>query len=114
MTNHLLYSYYYRFREHRKQTKILVDSGNYQEAKTKLEAAIAEHENKYSESTKRDFNYGEKLMMNHAKRHLDTVIDKNDPPFVESTTGETKHQSDTVKEALLQTPKQDYSSSPTR
>ena len=81
MTNHLLYSYYYRFREHRKQVKILVDSEDYQEARDKLEAAITEHENKYSESTKRDFNYGERLMMDHSKDHLDTVIDNNDPPF---------------------------------
>lgn len=110
MVNLLLHNNYYRYREKRKQIKIVVDTGDYPTAKTQLEAAITEYENKYSGSERRDFNYGEKLMMNHAKKHLDTVIIINDPPFVESTTGETRHQSDIVKEALLQIPKQDYSS----
>ena len=107
-TSLLVYNYYYRYREHRKQTKVLVDAAEYVEAKTKLEAAIAEYNNKYSGSERRDFNYGEKLMMNHAKSHLDAIIDQNDPSFIDSATGETKHQSDIVKEALLQTPKQSY------
>ena len=110
MTSILIHEYFYRYRQQRKLVKDIVDIGNYQAAKTKLETTIAEFDTKYPvlNLNKKDFNYGEKLMMNHAKRHLDTVIDKNDPPFVESTTGETKHQSDIVKEALLQTPKQDY------
>ena len=109
----MLHEYYYRYRQQRKLVKDIVDVGNYQAAKTKLETTIAEFDIKYpAVLNKRDFNYGEKLIMNHANRHLDTVIDKNDPPFVESTTGEIQNQSDIVKEVLLQTPKKDYSSSP--
>ena len=108
MVNLLLHNNYYRYREKRKQIKIVVDTGDYPTAKTQLEAAITEYENKYSGSERRDFNYGEKLMMNHAKSHLDAIIDQNDPSFIDSATGETKHQSDIVKEALLQTPKQSY------
>ena len=111
MTNLLLYEYYYRYGEHRKQTKILVDAANYEEAKTKLETVIAEHESKYSNAellARKDFNYGEKLILDHIKLHLDTVIENSDPTFTD-INGQIKHQSDIVKDELLREPEQDYS-----
>jgi hypothetical protein len=105
LTSLLLYNYYYRYREKRKQVKNLVDSNNNVGAKTMLESAITEH-NSFYNNGKKDFNYGEKIMMEHAKRHLDDVIDKNDPEFLDGIT--IKHHSDIVKSALLQTPKTEY------
>lgn len=108
MTNYLLYNYYYRYRQLRKNTKAVVDTEDYVQAQTELNNIIAEHETKYPDSgTKLDFNYGEKIMMDHAKRHLGAVIDQDDPGFFDN--GVLSHQSDIVKEALLQVPKQDYS-----
>ena len=106
MTSFLYYQYYYRYREKRKQVKNLVDSNNNVGAKTMLESAITEH-NSFYNNGKKDFNYGEKLMMDHAQRHLDTVINQNDPEFFDN--GIVKHQSDIVKDALLRVPKSDYS-----
>jgi hypothetical protein len=109
LTNILLYGYYYRFKEHRKQIKNLVDTGqDYTLALSKLTTAIQEHNTKYPNNNKRDFNFGEKITMEHAKDHLEAVIDKNDPSFIDSN-GNIKHQSDLVKEGLLHQPKQDYS-----
>jgi hypothetical protein len=106
MTNLLVHNYYYRYREKRKQIKEqLIDTENYEEAKTRLEEAITEHETKYP-VLQRDFNYGERLVMDHALRHLNTVIGQNDPGFTDN--GQIKHQSDIVKEVLLQNPKSDY------
>lgn len=108
--NYLLhYSYLFRYREIRKQTKILVDIDNYVEAKTKLDTAIQEHISFYPDADqRRDFNYGEKIMMNHALAHLNAVIDKGDPTFI-NNDGSTGHHSDIVKEGLLHIPKSDYS-----
>ena len=109
MTSILLHEYYYRFKEHRKQAKTLVDNQDYTLALSKLTAAIQEHETKYPDSdTRRDFNFGEKIMMKHAKNHLEAVIDHNDPSYMDGD-GNIKHQSDIVKEALERVPKQDYS-----
>lgn len=104
----ILHNYYYRYRTVRKDVvKPLVDSTNYNTAKTVLENAIQEQNIFYPNmDIKKDFNYGEKIMMEHAKRHLDAVIDKNDPEFLDN--GIIKHQSDIVKSALLQTPKTEY------
>ena len=109
MTNLIIHEYYYRYREKRKLIKNqLVDIGNYQTAKTQLENALTEHLTKFpTADTRRDFNYGEKIMVNHALAHLNTVIEQNDPEFFDN--GVIKHQSDIVKEALLQNPKTDYS-----
>ena len=107
MTNILYHNYFYRYREARKQIKAVADTANYVEAKTRLDALIAEHESNYPILAK-DFNFGERLMMEHAQRHLQTVIDKNDPEFVDMN-GNIGHQSDIAKEALLQVPKTDYS-----
>lgn len=113
MTNLIIHEYYYRYRERRQLIKNqLVDIGNYTEAKTQLENTIAEHNQKYPTEvtdTRKDFNYGEKIMMNHALNHLNAVIDQNDPSFINSDDGSTTgHQSDIVKEALLHVPKSDY------
>jgi len=104
----LVFEYYYnRYRQQRQNCKALVDSSNYITARTQLQNMIAEHQQKYPDSdTKKDFNYGEKLMIQHALNHLNSVIDRNDPPFGDN--GVIKHQSDIVKESLLQIPKQQY------
>jgi hypothetical protein len=81
--------------------------------KTDLEKLIAEHDEIYPPAqleTKRDYYYGEMLMLNHARNHLNVVIDKNDPEFIDNN-GNIKHQSDIVKEALQRIPKTDYSPS---
>lgn len=114
MTDLLLYGYYYRYRELRKQCKNLVDSLLYSEAKTKLDSAVAEHTAKYGDTktmklSRPDFNYGERLMLEHAKAHLDVVIDKNDPSFLYQDGTTIGHHSDIVKEALQRVPKSDYS-----
>lgn len=109
MVGIIVYQYFFRYKAIRKDVvKPLVDATDYNTAKTKLENSIQEQTSFYPNmDVKKDFNYGEKIMMEHAKRHLDAVIDKNDPAFNES--GIIKHQSDIVKSALLQTPKTDYS-----
>jgi hypothetical protein len=90
-----------------------MDTNDFVAAKTKLESTIAEHVASYPFLNK-DFNYGERLMLEHAKRHLDVVIDKNDPVFFDTdpldigNTNIPRHQSDIVKDALLRTPKQEY------
>lgn len=101
---------YYRYSSIRKDVvKPLVDNSQYQTAKTQLEDAITEHNNFFPDlNTQRNFNFGEKIIMEHAKNHLDSVISDIDPPFIDSD-GQIKHQSDIVKEALVYTPKQDYS-----
>jgi hypothetical protein len=108
----LVYGYYYRYRSVRKdKIKPLVDSENYVQAKTELENALTEHTTYYGSTpdTKKDFNYGEKITLQHSLAHLNVVIDQNDPGFIDSETGQTKHQSDIVKSALLHVPKSDYS-----
>ena len=114
LTNVALYSYYYRYREIRKQCKTLVDTSDYQNAKTKLDSAIAEHHTKYGPTKtmkleKPDFNYGERIAMEHAQRHLNTVINEDDPEFYEADMITLRHQSDMVKQALTHIPKSDYS-----
>lgn len=77
-------------------------------AKALLENIIDEYNNKYppDNENKKDFNYGEKLLMNHALNHLNAVINKNDPPYIDSN-GITRHQSDIVKNALVEIPEQE-------
>ena len=102
MTNILYYNYFYRFREKRKQVKNLVDSLQYITARIRLQNDIAEQSNFYPNiDNKKDFNYGEKLLMQHSLNHLNAVINKNDPPFIDEN-GNLKHQSDIVKEALIE------------
>lgn len=110
MTNLLLHNYYYRYREKRLLIKNqLVDTGNYEEARTQLQATISEHELKFpAAETRKDFNYGEQIMMEHALRHLNAVIDRDDPEYFDTQIGQIKHQSDIVKEALERVPKSDY------
>lgn len=108
--NLFIHEYYYRYRQYRKQIKDIVDNQNYIDARNQLNAAIAEQQTKFPDmDTRRDFNFGEKIMMVHAKNHLDTVIEDNDPPFLNYKTGTIEHNSDTVKSALLRVPKSDYS-----
>ena len=107
MTNLLLHNYYYRYRGQRKLVRdIIVGTGDFVGAKTKLDSVIIEYNSKYSGSDKKDFNYGEKIMLIHARDHLNAVIDKNDPGFFDN--GVLKHHSDIVKEGLLRVPKSDY------
>jgi hypothetical protein len=85
----------------------LVDANNFVDARTRLETSLNEHIAKFPDAdTRLDFNYGEKIMMNHALRHVIAVIDKNDPEF--NDNGVTKHHSDIVKDALMRVPKSDY------
>jgi hypothetical protein len=85
MTNILYYSYYYRYGEHRKQVNNLLNADNLVEAKNKLDVSIAEHNIKYPIQfleNRHDFNYGEYVTMEHAKRHLDMVVVDGDIPFI--------------------------------
>lgn len=89
----------------------MVDAASYTDARNRLNTAVAEHESKYSPEflqSRLDFNFGENIMMRHAKRHLDIAITDNDPPFIDGD-GSIKHQTDIVKNALLQVPKTNYS-----
>ena len=109
--NLLLHNYYYRYRQKRQLIKTLVEAENYAQSKTDLETDIAEQESFYPDiQNSLDFNYGENILLKHALTHLDTVIDDNDPTYVNRTTQETKNQSDIVKEALDATPLNDYTS----
>ena len=104
-----MYNYFYRYRQIRKNIKDIVDTNNFVGAQTQLNNIIAEFETKFPDSdTRRDYNFGEKIMMVHAKNHLNVVIDKNDPSFI-NEDGTTGHHSDIVKEGLLRAPKTDYS-----
>lgn len=106
MTNILYYQYFYRYREKRKQVKNLVDSLQYTDAKTRLENDIIEQSNFYPDiDINKDFNFGEKLLMQHAINHLNPVINKNDPTYIDEN-GNIKHQSDIVKNILVETPEQ--------
>lgn len=112
MTNLVIFNYYYRYRQSRKLIKDLVDISDYTQAKSKLDSIMQEHNQKYSSEileSRKDFNYGERIMLQHSLNHLNAVIDKNDPEFFEN--GILKHQSDIVKEGLVREPKQDYTDS---
>lgn len=102
MVNILIHEYYYRYRQFRKNIKNTVDSANYVQARTELTNLITEHESKFpdSDSTK-DFNWGEKIMMTHAKRHVDAIL-------TQDVSGYLDIHIDTVKDALVRVPKSDY------
>lgn len=100
-TSLILYQYYYRYKQFRKNIKTLVDSLDYTEAQTELETRIAEQQNFYGLSlSNSEFNALENSEMIHANTHLDAVIDQNDPPYIDTDTQQTKHQSDIVKDSL--------------
>lgn len=109
--NLFIHEYYYRYRQYRKQIKDIVDAANYIDARNQLNAAIAEHEAKYPFEEfleqKRDFNFGERSLMVHANNHLNTVIDDNDPAYLD-IDNTIKHHSDIVRQELLAVPKPDY------
>lgn len=109
MTNVLFYGYYYRYRELRKQIKNLLDSDLYEEAKTNLDSTIIEHQGKYGQTPEQrlDFNYGERIILKHAKRHLDAQLERGNVEFI-NEQGEIIHQSDKVKHAISDIPKPDY------
>jgi hypothetical protein len=94
----------------RTQIKTLVDNKDYQTAKTTIQNILNEINNRYPDAdTTKGIIYGEKITIRHALNHLNAVIDKNDPSFIDFSNGEVKHQSDIVKDTLLYTPKMDYS-----
>lgn len=97
------------YEAYRSRIKNIVDTANYNTAKTELENVITEHDTWLGQlGNPLNRIYGENIMMKHALRHLNTVIDKSDPEFMDEN-GNIKHQSDIVKEALLREPKTDYS-----
>ena len=117
MVNLLIHENYYRYREKRKQIKQnLVDIGDYQTAKSELEAAITEHKTKYpnimDEGEEEDFNFGERLIMDHALEHLDVITEKGDLEYYVVNEGDgtrtKKHQNDLVKSILVQVPPPTY------
>jgi hypothetical protein len=101
------------YESHRAHIKDIVDTGQNIIAKTQLETMIQEHSSWLTElGNPKNRIYGEQLMMEHALRHLDSIIEQHDPqttdsPFTDSD-GQVKHQSDIVKETLLKEPKSDY------
>lgn len=112
MTNILLHEYYYRYRQQRKEIKDLLDTNNFEEARTKLNAVLAEHESKYpweSVDARRDFNFGESIILRHAKRHLDHALDVRNSEF-QDENGNIFHLTDKVKRQILDAVKSDYSS----
>lgn len=108
-----MHNYYYRYSQHRKNVKQNIDTANYTEAKTQLDNIITEHESKFPDAeTKKDFNYGEKLILTQARNHIqEALINENNPDlyFVDDNFNRTlgKH-SDQVNQILSQTPKSDY------
>lgn len=75
MTNLLVHEYYYRYREHRKQIKNLVQSTNYQEARNRIDAVIAEHDNYMNNrgiaNDGISFTSLDNLSLKHASDHLE-------------------------------------------
>lgn len=93
----------------RAKIKDVVDTEDYLAAKTELDILVQEHATWLTElGNPKNRVYGEQLMLEHALAHLNTVIDMDDPEFINGD-GSTGHQSDIVKQALLQEPKLDYS-----
>jgi hypothetical protein len=102
-----LYGYYYRYGEHRKQVNNLLLAANLTEAKSKLDFSLTEHNTKYPIAflqTRKDFNYGEYLTMEHAKRHLDMVVIDGDIPYVDGNTGEQRTQVSKIIQILSHRP----------
>jgi ribosomal protein L22 len=114
LTSILLHNYYYRYSQQRKNVKQDVQNGNYVTAKNQLDNVIAEHESKFPNSeTKKDFNYGEKLILVQARNHIqEALINENNPDlyFVDDNFNRTlgKH-SDQINQILEQIPKYNYS-----
>lgn len=110
LVNIIIYDKYHKYREKRNSIKNnFVDSAQYETAKSELENSLTELNNIYPNIDNiKDFNYGEKIIMKHALNHLNAVINKDDPSFIDGN-GQLKHQSDIVKESLLRQPKSDYS-----
>jgi hypothetical protein len=116
MTNLLVYNYYYRYKQFRKNIKDnLVDAQNYVEARNQLQNIIAEHQSKFPDSdTRRDFNFGEKIIMEHAKRHLNEYVDATEkgvllPPVLKMDGITIETQEEIIKNILLYQGKADYS-----
>ena len=85
-----------------------IDSGRFAEAKTRLEELIAQHEAQYGtdiDSLPRNRIYGIRINLLHVLRHLETVIDKDNPSFIidlmDGSTPTIGHHSDIVRQALL-------------
>jgi ribosomal protein L22 len=114
LTSILLHNYYYRYSQQRKNVKQEIENGNYVQAKNQLDNVITEHQSKFPNAeTRKDFNYGEKLILTQAKNHIqEALIDENNPDLylVDPITNVVtlgKH-SDQVKKILSHTPKQSY------
>lgn len=76
MTNSIiLYSYYYKYREHRKQIKNLVQSNSFTEGRNKIDAVIAEHDNYVNsrgiQNNGNNFTSLDNLSLKHASDHLE-------------------------------------------
>lgn len=115
MTNLIIHEYYYRYQEQRKQIKNILDSGNFEEARTKLNTVLAEHQSKYpwqSVNTRKDFNFGESIILRHAKKHLDFAIDVQNNTF-QDENGNIFYLTDKVKRQIIDAVKPDYNSPPT-
>lgn len=106
----VLQNHHNGYRLRKENIKRKVDLQNYQTAKTELENTITEQESSYSYTfINKKKEYGENIILKHALNHLNEVIDKEDPSFIDtSNNGEIKHHSDIVKDALLREPKSDY------
>ena len=82
--------------------------------KTELERIITEHDEIYPPEEleiKRDYNYGQKIILERARNHIqEAVIDLGNPNYYEVNGGtfEIKPHSEKVKEILGYIPKSDY------
>jgi hypothetical protein len=91
---------------HRKEIINFLKADSLINAKNKLDASIAEHNTNYpleELKQKHDFNYGEYVTMEHAKRHLDMVVVDGDIPF-KGSDGEIWSQKRKIIEILEHNP----------
>ncbi len=110
MFPYVIFAHHLGYSLQKESIKRKVDLQNYETAKTELESTIAEQESSYSYTfINKKKQYGDNIILKHALNHLNEVIDKEDPSFIDtSNNGEIKHHSDIVKEALQREPKSDY------
>ena len=108
MFPYILYNHHLGTKLVRENIKREVDLSNYQAAKTELQNEIIKHQSSFGYIySNRKEKYGERLIMNHSLNHLNAVINKNDPSYIDGN-GQVKHQSDIVKSSLQEVPEQNY------
>lgn len=86
LTNYLLYSYYYKFKQERNNVKALVESNNISEAVDKLNSVITENDNYVTNNQvpldTDNIGKFDNFSLRHAKFHLQYSITINGDIFV--------------------------------